>query len=343
MVALVGRGRHVALWLNPNAKQVKPSVIEAFRRGLPEAALITARTLDEARERAKKLARTPPGLLLCGGGDGTAVTLVNLLRGEGVRQFPLMGFLRLGTGNGWPNATGAPTWRRALALLPSMPLPAPSKRFNLIEAEGRLCHFCGVGWDAMVLHDYHRTIRRRERQKVASGLAATLSKSVLGYLYAVARRTVPRELGRNLSQGRPRATLTNLGPHAFTLDRRRRLVPAAHGKQLSDGYVSVLAAGTEPYWGGGFKAFPYCGAVPGTFNLRVYDRPVLEGVVNTVNFWTGRRVPGMHDFFVSRVRISFSRPMPFQVGGDVVGHRTTLELALAEETLDAVDWPSLVG
>jgi len=342
-VALVGRGRHVALWLNPNAKQVRPSVVEAFRRGLPEATLITARTMDEARERAKKLARTPPPLLLCGGGDGTAVTLVNLLRSEGVRQFPLMGFLRLGTGNGWPNATGAPSWRRSLAMLPSMPLPPPTRRFNLIEVEGRLCHFCGVGWDAMVLHDYHRTIRRRERQQVAPGLASRLSKSVLGYLYAVARRTVPRELGRTLSQGRPRATVTNAGPPAYQLDRRGRLVLAGHGKQLFDGHVSILCAGTEPFWGGGFKAFPFSGAVPGTFSLRVYDRPVLEGVANSVNLWAGRRVRGMSDFFVSKVRVVFSRPMPFQVGGDVVGHRTTLELALAEETLEAVDWPTLVG
>ncbi len=341
-MSLIGRGRGVALWLNPNAKQVKAGVISAFRRCLPDAHVVTAKDMAEAKQAAHRLARHPPELLLCGGGDGTAVTLLNLLRSEGVRQFPPIGFLRLGTGNGWPRATGAPPWRRSVDALPHLPLHPPTKRFNLVNVEGRLCHFAGVGWDAMVLHDYRRNIRRRERQLVAPRLATTLSRSILGYLYAIARRTVPRELGKNLTLGRPRVLVQNLGEPAFTLDKKNHLVAATDGRVLFNGYLSVGIAGSEPYWGGGFMAFPFATAMPGRINLRIYDRPVLEGVALTVPLWTGRRVPGMHDFFVTRARFTFSRPMPFQVGGDVVGYRKSLELSVADEVLDAVDWPALV-
>jgi hypothetical protein len=49
----------------------------------------------------------------------------------------------------------------------------------------------------------------------------------------------------------------------------------------------------------------------------------------------------MHDWFVQRVRMEFDREVPFQMGGDVLGMRRTLDFDLAEESVQLVDWRQL--
>jgi hypothetical protein len=70
---------------------------------------------------------------------------------------------------------------------------------------------------------------------------------------------------------------------------------------------------------------------------------VLVGVNNMFKLWRGDELPGMHDWFVTKVRLHVSRPMPFQVGGDVVAPREVLDVALARETVDLVDWAAVSG
>ncbi len=52
-------------------------------------------------------------------------------------------------------------------------------------------------------------------------------------------------------------------------------------------------------------------------------------------------LPKMHDFFVERVRMDFDREVPFQMGGDVIGMRRSVEFDLAEESVQLVDWRQL--
>mgnify|MGYP006153748631 CR=1 FL=1 len=47
------------------------------------------------------------------------------------------------------------------------------------------------------------------------------------------------------------------------------------------------------------------------------------------------------DFFVERVRMDFDRDVPFQMGGDIMGMRRSLEFDLAEESVQLVDWRQL--
>ncbi|MEW5738477.1 MAG: diacylglycerol kinase family protein [Myxococcota bacterium] len=338
-VESIGRGAHVAAWFNGRAKRVTPERVQRLRRELPEARVFTSSSFDEARAHAAQLVRHPPRLLLCGGGDGTIVTLLNLLREAGAKEFPTVGLLRLGTGNGWPIAVGARRYEKTVPLLPYLAHRPPVRRYHLIEVEGRLCHFTGVGWDATLLHDYKRNLEKREQQLLGSRFAAHVSKGVWGYLYSLFRITVPEELARHRA-GRTRLRLENVGEPAQVLD--------SHGKPhqvtqstLYDGPMSVAACGTEPYWGAAFKAFPKAHAVPGRLNFRVYDQHVLVGVNNMFKLWRGDELPGMHDWFVTGVRLHLSRPMPFQVGGDVVEPREVLDVRLADETVDLVDWTAL--
>lgn len=343
MSDLVGRGAQAAGWFNTHARRVTAQRVEAFRAALPEARVYATSTFDEAERHADELAKAPPRVLFCGGGDGTIVVLLNALRKRGLTQFPLIGLFKLGTGNGWPSAVGARRYERELPGLPWLSLTPPTQRFHLCEVEGRVCQFAGVGWDATLLHDYRRNLEARQQHLLAGGLQARLSKGLGGYLYSLFRLTVPGELKRH-REGPTRLTLENLGAPALTLDARRQRVelPAAQ-RVLYEGPMSIGAAGTEPYWGSKFKAFPSARAVPGRMNFRVYDRHVLEGVNNMFKLWAGDPLPGMHDFWVTGVRLHLSRPMPFQVGGDVMHEREVLDFTLAPQTVDLVDWAAVAA
>lgn len=336
-------GEDVAVWLNGRAKRVTPKVVQAFREALPRARFFVTTDLEAARREAAALAQRPPALLFCGGGDGTVAVLLNLLREAGGTPFPTVGLLKLGTGNGWPSATGAPPWQKAAKLVGKVPLAPPTVRFDLVEVEGRLCQFTGAGWDGVILHDYKRNLERRRQQVVGSRLALRLHTSILGYLYSVGRFTVPDELRKSRTLGRPRLTIENLGEPAWHLGRGGRPEPWGKlGPALFDGAFSVAGASTEPYYGGGFRAFPYALAMPGRMNVRVYDRPPLEAVRSLPQLWAGGLgLDGLNDWFVTKVRFRFSRPMPFQVAGDVVGPREELVFQVAKESIQLVRWDLL--
>lgn len=339
----IDAGPDVVFWFNARARKVTPKVVDTFRRALPRARVCATGSMDEARREAQGLVKHPPRLLFCGGGDGTVVVLLNLLRELGMPSFPTLALLQLGTGNGWPRATGAPHWKAAARRVAKVPLAAPTQHFDLIEVEGKLCHFTGVGWDGIILHDYQRNLKKRREQMVGSRLSYKLHASVLGYLYAIARITVPEQLAINKQHGRPTVRLENLGPRAYGLsaDGHPRALPEGTAV-LHQGPHSVASAATEPFWGGGFKAFPYAMAMPGYVNVRLYDRPVLEGFLNTPRLWTGGiGLPGFHDFFVTRARFVFNREMPFQIGGDVVGPRAELEFGVAKEAVQILRWDLL--
>jgi diacylglycerol kinase family enzyme len=336
-MSLLGRGEAAAGWFNTNAKRVTAKCVEQFKATLPDAKVYAASTFEEAKLHADALVKAPPKIIFCGGGDGTVVALLNLLRERGLEQFPIIGLFKLGTGNGWPSAVGARRYEKQLRDLPGLSLTPPLHQYGLVEVEGRVCQFAGVGWDATLLHDYKRNLEKRENQFVAGGLASRLSKGVWGYLYALFRITVPEELRR--VKDRTMLKLENIGAPAITFDaRRQRVTLPAETRTLYEGPMSIGAAGVEPYWGAKFMAFPYAEAEPGRFNFRVYDQPVMTGVNNMFNLWQGRALPGMHDWWVTGVRLHLSRPMPYQVGGDVVVPREVVDFTLARQTVDMIEW-----
>ncbi len=334
----MGRGAAVAGWFNTHARRVTPARVEAFKQALPDARVYAASTFEESKVHADELVRDLPEFIFCGGGDGTIVHLLNSLRERGVKKFPRIGLFKLGTGNGWPSAVGARRYETELVALQSLSRDCAVQRFNLVEVEGRVCQFTGVGWDATLLHDYKRNLEKRQSQLVAGQVATRMSQGVWGYLYSLFRLTVPEELAR-ARDGRTRLRLENIGQTALTLNGDGEPIEIPKSQTtLYEGAVSVGAAGTEPYWGAKFKAFPYARLVPGRFNFRVYDRHVLEGVNNMFKLWRGADLPGMYDWFVTRIRLHLSRPMPYQVGGDVVGEREVIEFGLAKETVELIDW-----
>jgi hypothetical protein len=114
------------------------------------------------------------------------------------------------------------------------------------------------------------------------------------------------------------------------------------GALLYRGPASVAGAATSPEWGFGFKAFPFAQAMPHRLSVRVYGAGVLEATRNMFKLWRGEHpLPKMHDFLVERVRMDFDRDVPFQIAGDVIGMRRSVEFELAEESVQLVDWHRL--
>ncbi|MBX5482128.1 MAG: diacylglycerol kinase [Myxococcaceae bacterium] len=343
----VGHGRRIAALFNGRAKQVTPGVVRALTDALPEAQVFVSDDLLQAERHAKLIAGSDAEVVLSGGGDGAAMRLIRMLRAQigSARAHPALGILKLGTGNAWAHTTGACGYRRLFQLLPRMPWPLPLRRFDLVTVEGWEAPFAGVGWDALILNNYQRNLDKRSSQIFGSRLATRLHKGLGGYLYSAVRYTVPKEWRLTHEHGAARVTLeVPSNEPLYTVDPHGIVVQLAWRSPLYEGPVSVGAAATIPEYGYGLRAFPFATRLPGFINLRVYDRAVLEALGNLPRIWRGDHpVPGMHDFFVKRARMRFSRPMPFQIGGDASGQRTEVEYGVAKEPVNCVDWEAALA
>jgi diacylglycerol kinase family enzyme len=324
---------------------------------LPGANVRLTRTAQEVDAWLKGLHE--PSCVLAAGGDGTAIALVNALRRVyGQAPFPRIGILPLGTGNAWAHATGAPKLHeclRRIAALPTRPSPhammdlchahgepsvqglcpaevLPMRRFGLVECEGVLTHFAGAGWDAQILNDYRTQVAQ------SKGPSRWVTKSVYGYVLATLTRTAPKAI----LFGRPHVIVENLGDDVYTMTADRKLIKihgAKHGTVLYDGPASVAGCSTSPELGYGFRAFPFAERMLGHMNVRIYDEGPVGAVLVIPNLWRGQHpLRGMHDWFATAVRMTFSRSVPVQIGGDAVGSRQTLEYRIADREVMLLDW-----
>jgi diacylglycerol kinase family enzyme len=77
-------------------------------------------------------------------------------------------------------------------------------------------------------------------------------------------------------------------------------------------------------------------------NVRVYDQKALRAMRDIPKLWRGHHpLRGMHDWFAKEVRMTFSRPMPLQIGGEAIGSRLTVEYRASPRQVAAVDWRML--
>src|SRR3954468_12192118 len=116
----------IAALLNGRARKVTPGVVRALEQALPGTTILVSDDFDQARRHVRELIRRRPEIILSGGGDGAAMRLLNFWREEGGGELPTVGILRLGTGNGWARALGAPAFFRhvrRLARLEEQALP----------------------------------------------------------------------------------------------------------------------------------------------------------------------------------------------------------------------------
>ncbi|MBL9026615.1 MAG: diacylglycerol kinase [Myxococcales bacterium] len=335
----------VEVVLNANARRGSQAVLRELQRALPAANILRTSSVEDVEVLASSFVQNPPDLVLSAGGDGSALALVNAAfrarqRLGKSRSGPLLriGLLRLGTGNGWAWSSGAPRFGFGLKRLSEFVdrggrgSELPLLKFDLLETEGFLSHFAGTGWDAELIDDYHG-------QRTEPGVLPSWARQGLpGYLNGLFTRAVPR----NLKLPRVEVEVKNTGSPALGVDSRGRAFDLSSDPAdnvLYRGPVSVCGVGTSPQWGFGFRAFPFARLVPGRFNLRMFVGTTTEALARIPLLWVGRHpLPNMLTWMLDRCSVTFSRPVPFQAGGDLLGHRDRIDYALSGETVEVLDW-----
>lgn len=324
----------IAVLLNANAKQVSPRVRDALSSLVPAGSLFVSRDPAEAHQIADTVISRGVATVFTGGGDGTFVSWVNHILDRVERQdakAPRFGVLALGTGNAVAGMVGAGRPVEDLRRYMNGDV-ASSRRVDLVTVEGRRTPFAGLGVDAAVLEDYN-WLKRRLGRRVASG--------VKGYGLAIALRSAPRQVLQRPTY----CEIENTGGPAWRVGADGEPVgrPIERGDLLYAGPCMLAAGGTVPYYGFGLRAFPFAGRRPGAMQLRVATRiPVAALLANVVRIFSGEfSHPGLLDFMVDRVSISFDRPVPLQVGGDAEGARDRVDMGIAPRPVEVLDFRAL--
>jgi diacylglycerol kinase family enzyme len=327
----------IAVVVNGNARQVTTDIVEVLDQIVQTGDLFVSRDLADAERIAYTIAERRYRTVLTGGGDGTFVHMVTLIvreaRGRG-QPPPRFGLLKLGTGNAlsWVLGNQQTAGKKAVvADLARLRSEGGSRMMRLLEVEGALTPFAGMGIDAICLEHYGATKRWLSRTKLTRPLAS----GPFAYALATTFRSLPEFLVRS----HPHVRVVNEGAPAFLIgehDQPVAEVPA--GTLLYDGPSRLVALSTIPYWGFGARVFPFAEERDDRFSLRIADVGSIEVALNMRSLWRGSyRSDTVHDFLCERVAIHYDEPMPLQVGGDVVGRRTLVRAALADP-IEVVDF-----
>jgi diacylglycerol kinase family enzyme len=336
-VQTMASGAGLFILVNANAKRGGRRLAVQIARALPSATVRLSRSIDEVDGflHSALAAKTPPRCILSAGGDGSAIAMLGALDRVVPKDapFPTVGALPLGTGNAWSHALGARKLDHCIRALARSDGPLPTRRYALFECDGVVTFFAGCGWDAQVLNDY--------RDQLATSPSSRVAKSVAGYLTAMATRTVPK----TIVQGSPQVIIENLGDEAFSVRDDgviERIAWARAGSILYSGSAGVAGAATCPEFGYGFRAFPFAERMLGLLNIRVYDVSPLTAVRAIPKLWRGTHpMRGTRDWFTTGVKMTFSRPVPLQIGGEACGPRNAIELKMSPRRVEALDWRML--
>ncbi|MEM7135533.1 MAG: diacylglycerol kinase family protein [Myxococcota bacterium] len=327
----------IAVVLNGNARQVTDALVESFDQVVGAGDLFLSKSLDEAETIARRIVRAGYPVVLTGGGDGTFVRMVTSIvehAKELGQEPPRFGLLRLGTGNSLAWALGAGTHRRnILADVAQLRHDCPHKALDLIEVEGLLTPFAGAGFDALGLKHFH-DVRDLMRRLPWVGRHAT---GAVSYAISIPTLTIP-ELAL---KPRLRVRIVNHGSPAQVLDRSGR--PTGRlvepGGVLFEGECIAALVSTIPYWGFGFRIFPFADRLPkGRFCVRVVAAHPLHVAAHMLSAWKGTyRNDKLLDFYADDVALEFPEPTPIEIGGDPGGKTPEMRARLYPEPVKIVD------
>jgi diacylglycerol kinase family enzyme len=338
-----GATDRVAVVVNGNARQVTGELVDTLDQIVQSGDLFVSRSLEEGQDIARTIVERGYPTVLTGGGDGTfvqMVTWVARIAGELERPLPRFGLLRLGTGNALAWVLGAQSKQNkhakgVVADLARLRREGGSRLLRLLDVEGLLTPFAGLGADAIALEHHHRT---REQLDAVKWLKPLASPAVT-YALSIATRSVPHYLFGRM----PSFRVINNGSPASRMGQDGRPVgrDVKHGETIYEGPATILAFSTIPYWGLGARAFPYADEREDRFSLRVVNFGSLEVVTHIKEIWDGSyRSDRLHDFLVDDVIIECDTPTPLEVGGDVVGMRERTSAKLSTLPVRVVDYYS---
>jgi diacylglycerol kinase family enzyme len=328
----------IAVVVNGNAKNVTAEVISTLDQIMQGGDLFVSRSLEEADEIAIVLVSRGYGTVLTGGGDGTFSVMVTKVYAEAERQgkaLPRFGFLKLGTGNALAHVVGASGSGGGdlAADIRRLRQDAGSREIGLVQVDGVLAPFCGFGVDAVVLQDYEATKRLLGRTPFAR-----LGRGAAGYAVSSLTRSLPRYLVQRPAQCR----VINRGEACYRVGPSGVVQGAsiATGEVLFEGPARLVAVATIPYYGYGFRAFPFAEERPDRMHLRIANLSAANFMLHFPAIWRGeyQSPERISDFLVQEVELHMDPPTPFQIGGDFHCVTGQMQVALAARRIRLVDF-----
>lgn len=332
----LGTNNRLAVVLNANARSVTQQSVEMVRAAINlrpkrDEKLYVSTSLEDARRISHELMEKKFDVILSGGGDGTFCHCVTDIIGRGfsaMRHPRAFGVLRLGTGNALADTLGVGFSRTPEELrqeLDHAKDPRSRRMLTLVSTEGRIAPFAGAGLDAMIISDYDRVkseldaspIKKEHRGKLEYGLAIA-TKSI----WRVAFSSMPKVTITNESDKSTGAV--EIGPRANEIRRFSK------GDVIFEGPASMAAVSTIKHYGMGLRMFPQVDPQDRVFQLRVVSMRAYQMLAHLPSFLLGDMVhSNMRDFFCEKISMRFNRKVPFQVGGDLIGERESVEMETA--------------
>jgi diacylglycerol kinase family enzyme len=342
----------IAVLLNANARLVTEKVRRNLAKIVPSANLFLSQTPEEAHACVKEIIDNRYEVVFSGGGDGSFIHLLNLARdyvrernvevqkaGSGdLYELPQFGILKLGTGNGISTFVGSRGGTKLLErALHSQALS--TLEMNLIEMGDRVFHFAGSGFDARVISDY-----RLFMNSLPSPAARKNFSGLVGYFCSGLGKTVPESLLKpDRGEVRIEAELADeayLVKHARGIDE----AVAAEKTLLYEGPSTIVGVATEPFYGYNIRAFPFARMKAGYMNLRILRAKPMTLVTQMQQFWNGSyRGTGVIDYLVKKVKITYEKSTPLQIGGDFESFTNAISYSIFPQALRLVDFRHMIG
>ncbi|HVU01564.1 MAG TPA: diacylglycerol kinase family protein [Polyangiaceae bacterium] len=328
----------IAVVVNGNARSVTSEVISTLDQILLGGDLFVSRRLEEGPELARTIINRGYGTVLTGGGDGTFTSVVTDVVREAKRQdrpIPRFGFLKLGTGNALAWVVGASGGKaRGLAAdIQRLREDAGSRPVRFIEVEDRIAPFAGFGADAVVLQDYELV-----KKRLSNTILKPIAPGPLSYIVSCTTRSIPSYFFRQM----PHCRVVNEGGDAFRVGPKGVILgpPIPKGQTIYEGPAKIAAVSTIPYYGFGFRAFPFAEERPDRMSLRISTIGPAAFVTNFPAIWRGEyeNASVMFDYLVDDVTLEFDPETPFQIGGDSCGERSRVRAVLSPTTIRLVDY-----
>lgn len=322
-----GHRPRVAVVLNGNARSVTDAVLRDLRHVLRDETLYISQSVEQSRFIARHLVNKRFDVVLCGGGDGTFAQCITDVMELRPRRAPAFGVLRLGTGNALATALGAsrPTLRGLLADLACARDARARRPLPMLEVDGRLTPFAGVGLDSIILEDYNATKRTLRGTPLSS-----LGEGAPGYGLAVTTRS----LWRFLADDRPELLIRNTGETCWRVDAHGRPTgrPIPRGAVIYRGPVGLASVSSIPYYGFGLRAFPQADRRTDRFQLRICNLDALTILTRLPALFRGEYTdPRLLDFFCTRLSMEIlGGAAPVQVGGDEVGRQQRIRVGMRQ-------------
>jgi diacylglycerol kinase family enzyme len=330
--------QRIAVVVNGNAKSVTDEVISTLDQILLGGDLFVSRRLEDARDIARTLLDRGYGTVLTGGGDGTFTVMITEVVREARRlgkPLPRFGLLKLGTGNAlaWVVGAGRAKDRGLAADIQRLHEDAGSRLVRLIEVEDFIAPFCGFGADAVVLTDYSDV-----KAKLSKTILKRVAPGALSYAIAATTRSLPSYFFRRM----PHCRITNDGGDAYRVGEKGRLlgVPIPKGEVIYEGPIRLAAMSTIPYYGFGFRMFPYAEERADRMHLRISTITPIALMRNFSAIWRGDYADPdlVFDYLVDAITVQMDPPTAFQIGGDPRGDRSRVHAVLSPQPVRIVDF-----